>query len=60
MQMKIRGVVLAAVLVGVMFLGISCSNNAGSGSDSLKVGFSQIGAESAWRSAETDSIRNKQ
>ncbi|HOO56176.1 MAG TPA: ABC transporter substrate-binding protein [bacterium] len=42
-----------------MFLGISCSNNAGSGSDSLKVGFSQIGAESAWRSAETDSIRNE-
>lgn len=35
------------------------SNASGSNADQLVVGFSQIGAESAWRTAETQSIRGE-
>src|SRR4051812_44016361 len=35
------------------------STSGGAASKKLVVGFSQIGAESAWRTAETDSIRNE-
>jgi ABC-type sugar transport system substrate-binding protein len=35
------------------------STPGGAASKKLVVGFSQIGAESAWRTAETESIRNE-
>lgn len=63
---------LAATLIGVLLFEIGCSrqestnqppasqptSKGGSGT-ALSVGFSQIGAESAWRTAETESIRGE-
>ncbi len=37
---------------------VGCSES-GSGDDTLTVGFSQVGAESGWRTAETESIRSE-
>jgi len=60
---------LHILLIGIAALFCSCgqkpaesSGDAGGGSGSgkkLVVGFSQIGAESAWRTAETESIRSE-
>lgn len=33
-------------------------SSSGSGKKQLTVGFAQVGAESAWRTAETNSIKN--
>jgi ABC-type sugar transport system substrate-binding protein len=53
--------VLALSLVGLAALLPGCSKKDSTTGDSgeLTVGFSQIGAESSWRSAETDSIRSE-
>ncbi|MFT4176749.1 MAG: ABC transporter substrate-binding protein [Luteolibacter sp.] len=37
----------------------ACNRNQGSGGGNITVGFSQIGAESAWRTANTDSIKSE-
>lgn len=61
--MKIlRSVFVIAAAVAIMFGGASCSKKkeasqaADGAGKKLVVGFSQIGAESSWRTAETDSI----
>jgi len=43
----------------VLALLVTCACDKQSKSNKLTVGFSQIGAESAWRTAETDSIRSE-
>jgi len=52
---------LNSILLVCLFALIGCrkkdADTSGGGAKKLVVGFSQIGAESAWRSAETDSIR---
>lgn len=47
---------VAIAFVAVVFLALSCRRVERS---ALTVGFSQIGAESAWRTAETESIRSE-
>jgi len=60
--MKIlRSVFIIAAAVAIMFGGASCSkkkeaSQAVGAEKKLVVGFSQIGAESSWRTAETESI----
>jgi simple sugar transport system substrate-binding protein len=59
---------VATLLAGALFL-TACKRESseptspsganGSGKKTITVGFSQIGAESAWRTAETDSIRSE-
>jgi len=65
MQNKI---LMTAVLTGAMWLAASRCESAdstgasgakGSGRKTIAVGFSQIGAESGWRTAETKSIRSE-
>jgi ABC-type sugar transport system substrate-binding protein len=48
-----------ALLVVMALVLSSLDLHAAAGGKKLMVGFSQIGAESAWRSAETDSIRSE-
>src|SRR3954468_9660875 len=54
---------LNSILLVCLFALAGCSkkdaDTSGGGAKKLVVGFSQIGAESAWRSAETDSIRTE-
>jgi galactofuranose transport system substrate-binding protein len=45
--------------IGVLFCSCGQKPSAGSGDKKIVVGFSQIGAESAWRTAETESIRSE-
>jgi galactofuranose transport system substrate-binding protein len=48
---------LAIMLLAALGAGISaCSGNSASGSDAIVLGFSQIGAESEWRTANTNSV----
>jgi ABC-type sugar transport system substrate-binding protein len=47
------------VFVLYITAGLSFSSAAGAAAKKLVVGFTQIGAESAWRTAETDSIRSE-
>jgi simple sugar transport system substrate-binding protein len=63
--MRREFLILAAVLLGGSFLpAYRCASADSTGSPKEKsktitVGFSQIGAESAWRTAETESIRSE-
>jgi simple sugar transport system substrate-binding protein len=57
--MRIYGIPLRPALVGAVWALTACSRPEGSGPGALTVGFSQIGAESAWRVAETESIRGE-
>ncbi|MFI5380912.1 MAG: ABC transporter substrate-binding protein [Tepidisphaerales bacterium] len=50
----LTGAVAVALCAGML---ASCKNN--TGKKSLVVGFSQVGAESAWRTANTDSIKSE-
>ena len=53
---------LASLLVPAVLLtacGQKAGTNNGAAGNALTVGFSQIGAESAWRTAETESIREE-
>ncbi|MEW6201667.1 MAG: ABC transporter substrate-binding protein [bacterium] len=45
------------MIILIAVAGLSCSKK--SGEKQLTVGFSQIGAESSWRTAETESIRSE-
>lgn len=48
------------LLITILLLAlVGCSDSSGNAGDSLTVGFSQIGAESSWRTAETESIRSE-
>lgn len=62
MRRALHGLVAAAVC-GAMLTGCNNGGSGGGGSEdttgTLKVGFSQIGAENPWRTAETDSIRDE-
>ena len=49
---KIASLVIAVAMMSTMF--VACGS---SKSDKLVVGFAQLGAESGWRTAETDSIQ---
>lgn len=53
-----RGILLPAALLAA-FLMAGCARNQGTGSRPVTVGFAQIGAESGWRTAETQSIREE-
>lgn len=53
--MRIAATALA-LATAAAFVGCSTSEQAGNAKKTIKVGFSQIGAESAWRTAETRSI----
>jgi len=56
----LRTVFVFAALAALVIAGVSCSSKKGpaaGGGKKLVVGFSQIGAESSWRTAETESIR---
>ena len=46
-----------SLVAGIVLIVYSSGGNAATGGKKLVVGFSQIGAESAWRTAETESIR---
>jgi simple sugar transport system substrate-binding protein len=48
---------LVAFTCGLLATGCGQKQTASSGEETLTVGFSQIGAESAWRTANTDSIK---
>lgn len=63
--MRIRSL-LPVVMCGFLLFGCNkpaddstTANASGGGKKKLTVGFSQIGAESGWRSAETESIRSE-
>src|SRR5262245_41231866 len=56
--MRSKILTVAAVLTGSMFLTL-CRCQGADPKKPITVGFSQIGAESAWRTAETDSIRSE-
>ncbi len=55
-----KGLMLAAVALGAMMLG-ACGKGGGegqaAGSGAITVGFSQVGAESEWRTANTKSVK---
>ena len=46
-------------LLSVAFIALLCAPSLPAADKKLTVGFSQIGAESAWRTAETESIRSE-
>ncbi len=56
---RFRPVSYLLALVSLAFFGCSRETPSSSGADSLRVGFSQIGAESAWRTANTESIQSE-
>lgn len=58
---KLGGFAMAALALsaGLMFTGCGRGNSSADGEQKLVVGFSQIGAESAWRTAETRSIQEE-
>src|SRR5262245_54742867 len=56
--MRIETLTIAAVLTGSLFLTL-CRCQGADAKKPVTVGFSQIGAESAWRTAETESIRSE-
>lgn len=53
---------LAGIATGALLLGAAAcgggDDEGGGGSDGLVVGFAQVGAESAWRTANSDSVRD--
>ncbi|GIF01649.1 ABC transporter substrate-binding protein [Paractinoplanes rishiriensis] len=62
MLKRLSAAVLGAVLIGSALAGCGGSDegsggDTGSGSDKLVLGFSQVGAESGWRTANTKSIQ---
>ena len=50
---------LVTVLAGSFALAVAVSLHAQAAKKAIKVGFAQTGAESAWRTANTDSMRNE-
>jgi simple sugar transport system substrate-binding protein len=54
-----RPILPALVILAVVLPACNRGEPTGGGKKALKVGFSQIGAESAWRTAETQSIRSE-
>jgi galactofuranose transport system substrate-binding protein len=51
-----KKVLMLAAMLGVVSLA-GCSGGTGAGDDAITVGFSQVGAESEWRTANTRSVR---
>lgn len=51
-----RKVLMMAAMLGAVSL-VGCSGGNGAGDDAITVGFSQVGAESEWRTANTRSVR---
>lgn len=55
-----RSLLSAALVIPLAFLGCDKKSGAGGGADGkLTVGFAQVGAESGWRTAETESIKSE-
>ena len=52
------GAVAIALAGGLWLTGCQKNDSAGGGADEIVLGFSQIGAESEWRTANTNSIRS--
>jgi simple sugar transport system substrate-binding protein len=50
---------MAAGMVAFMLTGCGPAGDSSSSSSTLTVGFAQVGAESAWRTAETESIKSE-
>src|SRR5437899_2190041 len=59
--MRSENLILAVILTGLLCLttNLSLAADSTGGKKTITVGFSQIGAESAWRTAETESIRSE-
>lgn len=63
---KLLGLILSVVMVVTMLGGCGASNNktssgdggSGDGKDLITIGFSQVGAESDWRTANTESMKS--
>src|SRR5262245_53944811 len=54
-----RGCLLSLIAGGAAFVAVSLAQAADSGKKPLKIGFAQTGAESAWRTANTVSMRTE-
>ena len=50
--------IMAAVMTAAMVAGLASTSTVFAAEDTLTVGFSQVGAESDWRTANTESMKS--